>query len=241
MKRCSNCKDNTVYEANLILCPECQSVLEPIPGGRRAETPPDMPPAYQPSLPSSPEPEHTFETRRGRRVILNGAVAEISPRQYYPNRISKLVMAIFAGEPYQFGHTSIVTTLRVEEHTTTGLPARGRDVIIFGNLQSTLVPGDDVEVTASIRGGRHRGLVARRIYNHTTDSVARVQPHISAAFFRILLLVIALPLCMILGSISPGDLQNLFVGAIVWVGSYCIAPVIILYVGYRTLREVFRI
>lgn len=231
MKICTECKDNIIYESLLDLCPVCNAVLTdylpgtaPNSGNRRL---PDV--ARQPADIAPVRSAYVFEQKRGLRIIINGAVAECQVQQYYQSRFSKIVLALFAGEPYQLSHTSFTTLLRIEELSTRGYPEQSRDVIMHGNVQSIFAFGDDVQVTAKRRGRR---LIATRIFNHNTDSRVKIQAHIPANLIRLIVLGLAFSVYLLFSRISLTGLMAtlasgllglvkfllpiLFVGWIIW-------------------------
>ena len=107
--------------------------------------------AQQEPLNTAPQ----FETRRGRSVIFRGSVAEVTSHSRHYNRFHKIINAVFRGEPYQFGHSSYETVIRVEEFTDGRLPSRWQDLVMYGDIEGSVQVGDDIEARAILRGGRY--------------------------------------------------------------------------------------
>ena len=105
-----------------------------------------------------------FETHDGRRYVFRGRVAEVNSLSRYHNRFHKVVNTVVQGEPYQFGHTSFETVIRVEEFTDGRLASMARDLVMYGDIEGTVQVGDDVTVHADIRRGRY---VVRSLHNET--------------------------------------------------------------------------
>lgn len=238
MKTCLECSNNVLYEDALDLCPECSAVLSEYAGqgrgGRSSVTIPSPPAGGGQQLQQS---AYVFEQSRGFRVVLNGAVAEFQVQQYYQSRFTRLMLALFAGEPYQLSHTSFTTHLRIEEHSARGYPERNRNVLMHGNVQTLFAYGDDVEVTARRRRGR---LIATRIYNHNTESLVRIQPHIPANVVRIGVVILAVVLYMVISSINFSELFALTGGVVLGLFARLLPVLLIIWVLWTLLKRLFR-
>lgn len=204
MKRCPEC--SAVYENTLDVCPTCGEPLENYVatsnnnnGFHNRQSGRDI---HQEAPPSRADSAYIFEEEQGRNIIINGSVAEANTQQYYQSRFTKIVQAIFSGEPYQLSHTSFMTIFRVEEHTTRGYPERARDITLYGNMHNVFAIGDDVTVTARRKGSR---LVARNVYNHSINGNVRVQAYIPAFIIRLLAMVVALIVASIIYGIVTAD------------------------------------
>lgn len=182
MKQCPEC--NLIYEDNMDVCPNCGSVLQSFEPQRTNNArnitinPYD---SVRKGVTSVNDRTYTFESVSGRTYTINGSVAESSTQQYYQSKFTKFFHAIFSGEPYQLSHTTFVTVFRVEEQVRSGFPMNARDIVLYGEMQNLFAVGDDVTVTARRKGSR---LVARRVFNHSIDSLIRVQPYIPAGVIR---------------------------------------------------------
>lgn len=174
-----------------------------------------------------------FEAVERGKIVLNGKVVESNLQQYYQARFTKIFQSVFHGEPYQFGHTTFVTVFRVEEHRQYGFAERSRDIVVYGQLQNTLVPGDDVTVVAAPKGSR---LIAKSIVNHSSE--AQIIPSggmISAAVARTAILVPLIVVVAVLAkvmttppNIVAGTFINLF-----W-------PIILVGIGIAWIKKRFR-
>ena len=203
MKKCHEC--NVVYENTHDVCPTCGDRLEsdqPSSRGgidinricRNHHSDTDI------------EDNYTFVINDGFRTVINGAVAEINTQQFYHSKLVKKIKSIFAGEPYQLSPNSYITTFRLEEHTMYGYPEQAQDVTLYGNMRGVFVVGDDVTVRAKKRGNR---FIAKKIYNHTTNSTVDVQASIPAGFIRVLALLLAIFIVYTLNSIASMDFATI--------------------------------
>lgn len=137
-----------------------------------------------------------FETHLGGRMYsFRGSVAEVNSHSRYYNRFHKVVNTISQGEPYQFGHTNYETVIRVEEFTDGRLPSQARDLIMYGDIEGSVQPGDDVEIYAVRRGGRY---VIRTLHNFQTGSDVVPGAQVSA-LVCLILVICALILVVSLG------------------------------------------
>lgn len=237
MKRCGEC--NAIYEDQYDICPTCGEKLESYTqasGGtthrntysQREENSRSYANNQQNS---SERSSYVFEQQNGANVIINGAVVEANTQQYYQSKFTKIIQALFSGEPYQLSHTSFVTIFRVEEHTMRGYPEHARDITVYGNTQNLFAVGDDVTVEARRRGNRY---VAKRIYNHSIDSNMHIQPYIPAgAIWGILIAIIALIIMLI------SSLPAIGAGIIKLIGS--LMPVIVVIgIFWYVFRSFFK-
>ena len=209
MKRCEEC--NAVYEDSFDICPTCGGKLDPFSQGTRRGVSSEQ--NYYDGLNQNrehvteeknnqPNDSYNFEQVDGNKITINGAVAESNTQQYYQSKFTKILQALFSGEPYQFSHTTFVTIFRVEEHTQRGYPEHARDIILYGNMQNVFAVGDDVTVEAKQRGSRY---IAKRIYNHTINSEVRIQPNLPASAIRFIALAIIAIIVGLLYSIATAD------------------------------------
>ena len=123
MKWCHEC--NAVYEDSFSRCPACGTRLVP------------MQEYHEPaSYGSEQQRESSYNRTRnhyqersalrfiesaGSRITVNGEIADVSTQQLYQSKFTKVVRALFSGEPYQLSHTSFITIFRVEEHVDRGV------------------------------------------------------------------------------------------------------------------------
>lgn len=240
MKWCPNC--NVAYEDGYSQCPACKARLEPMRGASSEwrETPPNYYPNDSGSQyvhrPSGSE-NYPFVEKSGRSIIVNGEVADLSTQQLYQSRFTKIVRALFSGEPYQLSHTSFITIFRVEEHVDRGYPEKALDFTIFGSLRNLLSPGDDVSVTAKQKGHRY---IARHIYNHSTDSPMRITPNISATVIRILFLLFLIAIAatvILIASIDYSAIGNAIEAAILSILPAAIMIGAIVYYIVHSIRR----
>ena len=174
-----------------------------------------------------------FQTTDGRNIVFNGQIVESNTQQYYQSKLTKIIQAIFNGEPYQLSHTTFVTVFRIGEYVQRGFAEQARDVVVYGQLQNVLAAGDDVTVVARQSGNR---LVAKSIVNHSSE--AQVIPQggliaagvIRAAVFIPLFILMLLLVALITtpSSVIVDSLLN-----IIW-------PVILIGIGIAWLKGKFK-
>lgn len=146
----------------------------------------------------------------GRRVEINGIVDDVDKVQYYQSKFTKLWRAVFSGEPYQLGHTTFESRIRVSEIMPEGFSRQAIDVVLYGNAQNIISKNDDLRIDAVRKGNR---LVARRIYNNATNSYISIQPNIPAGIFRaiiiLLIFVIYTVVRSLIGAVESTDFNSL--------------------------------
>lgn len=228
VKRCPECE--LIYEDDMDVCSSCGEKLEPYHPEQPVTSREEPEEAYRdPGVVVRNDPveeNHGFLDEIGNSYIINGTVSEINTQQYYQSRLTKVIQALIAGEPYQLSHTTFVTLFRVEERTQTGYPAQARDITLYGNMQNIFATGDDVTVTARRKGTQY---VARNVYNHSVDSPIRLQPYISANVIRVIMLIALFLLGYLIYSLVTADYSSLLAAvmpliigiAIIW---YMVKP-----------------
>lgn len=183
MKRCPLCGEE-YSDDTLTICHFDGIVLEAVPNA--------PPQSGQPPLPSKPkavlqqgahQADAPLVSRGFLYYSIEGIVAEVLPQQYYPTTFSKVLRSLFGGEPFQFGHTSFATIVRVAERRDVGFPEQACDVRQYGNVENIIAPGDDVQISAK---RKHGGFVAKSIYNHSADTYVHLQGMIPAGVIRLL-------------------------------------------------------
>lgn len=235
MKWCTNC--NAAFEDEYYRCPACGSRLESIDGEPFEEPGPTIYPDPELIQRRSNNNQPQFLETVGSRVIVNGEIADLTTQQLYQSKFTKMVRAIFSGEPYQLSHTSFITVVRVEEHVNRGFPEQALDFTLFGSMQSLLSPGDDVRVTAKRTGHRY---IAKQIYNHTTNSQVRVSPNISATVIRVLsalLLLVVVTTVVLIASIDYSAIGSAIKAAVFSILPTVIMVVAIVYYIFSSIRK----
>lgn len=234
MKHCANCDIDVDNSFNL--CPYCGQALSI--SGQAGGTSGTA--SSGPSNRSSGSATHRatnstipFQTEEGNHIVFNGQIVESGTQQYYQSKLTKVIQAIFHGEPYQLSHTTFVTVFRIEEHVQRGFAERARDIVVYGQLQNVLSPGDDVTVVAQPAGDR---LVARSIINHSSET--QIVPQggtISAGVVRAAVLVpLAIILLMLIAVAStPADVLVGTVLNVCW-------PLILIGLGIAWVRNKFK-
>lgn len=157
-----------------------------------------------------------------RNVEINGVAESVHPVQYYQNKLTKFIRAVFSGEPYQFGHTTFENLIRINELMPEGYSKQAIDVVLYGNLQSVIAEGDDLRIEAVRKGNR---LVAKRIYNNATNSYIHVQPNIHASFIRAIIALIVFSICILIKTLfsmienvnSATNESNFFSNVFSWI------------------------
>lgn len=250
MKHCGHCDVDVDNSFNL--CPYCGQALTTV-GAGSSPRPQQGPTAGQQATsgqatatyrtqdsrsagthsPYSSAESIPFQSAMGGDIVFNGQVVESSTQQYYQSKFTKVVQAVFHGEPYQLSHTTFVTVFRIEEHVQHGFAEQARDIVVYGQLQNVLSAGDDVTVVAHHEGNR---LVAKSIINHSSE--AQVIPHggiISAGIVRAavliplaILLILLIALISTPSSVIVGTLLNIF-----W-------PIILIGAGIAWLKGKFK-
>ncbi len=219
-KYCPACGSFFLYDDSQTVCPDCGRRLEvyrpyaspnvetPPPAEERRETRGSTPHFEQaqqqwtyaapPSggqnrqaggaAPSNP----AFRIQEGGRCIFRGAVFHVDTvvREY--GFLRKVFYSVFSGEPFQLGRTSYLTNIRLEEHTDAGFPEQSETVIYYGDIESQLATGDDVQIQCV----RHRGrYMAERIYSFDHNrSLSPESIRVSAWLVRALFLFVVLAL-----------------------------------------------
>lgn len=204
MKRCSLC--NAVYDDSHGVCPTCGVRLNSL--TEEADRPANPNVIVHNTSYNNRSCQNVqassihFYERSGLTHIFNGAVAEVSTQQYYQSKSTKLIRALFSGEPYQLSHTSYITILRIEEHTLRRYPEQAQDIVLFGGVQNIFAPGDDLTIRAKRRGNRY---VAKRIFSHSIDRNIRIEGNIPAGAIRLLFLILAAAIIWVIHGIASID------------------------------------
>lgn len=163
MRHCEYC--NIDVDNSFNLCPYCgreltASTTKSSDTSRNSDS-------YRPPQQHMPSPDAIpFQTFANGKCQFNGQVIECITQQFYQSKLTKIIRAIFYGEPYQLSHTTFVTVFRIEEYTQHGFSEQSRDLVIYGQLQNILSAGDDVTVTAHYKGQQ---IVADYIINHSSE------------------------------------------------------------------------
>lgn len=186
MKTCSIC--GKTYPDSYTICEDCFIDLPgntQSPGTDQTTVPPlHAEVASQGDRPSTAwnmenRSTRQFMRKNGKTYTVYGTVAEINQQQYYQAPLTKIINAIFRGEAYQFGHTTFTSIIRADEIVDTGFPEQSVDLLLFGNVQSIISPGDTIDATASIHSGRYL------IRNASINGVPiRLQSRIPASLLR---------------------------------------------------------
>lgn len=190
MKRCSLC--NAVYDDSYGTCPTCgvrlNSLTEAAEHLANSNVTVHSASLNNGSRQNAQASSIQFYERSGSTHIFNGALAEVSTQQYYQSKSTKLIRAVFSGEPYQLSHTSYITILRIEEHALRRYPEQAQDIVLFGGVQNVFAPGDDLTIRAKRKGNRY---VAKRFFSHSIDRNIRIEGNIPAGLIRFLFLILA--------------------------------------------------
>lgn len=203
MKTCQRCGNYILYDDSTTVCPNCGNTLtawktrdmgvtdsdtiSPVTNTRKNKNEPDA------------SNEEAFEVIDGKNHIINGRITEISTQTRVHSRLKKLVNVIFHGEPYQLGHTSHETVIRVTENCLHRFSSRSRDIFFYGDVEGRFVVGDNIRTVAT---EIHDRLVVREMINKTTGSNIRPAAQLSsgsvAVLAGVLLAVFALLLWLLL-------------------------------------------
>ena len=159
MKRCPSCR--YFYEDALSVCPGCNVTLEVFGSGTQQNTAGNGTQQHTAGNGNAAsggtasggqrndlggDSTYVFERHTGLHYTINGSIADSNTQQYYQSGLTKFIRSLFGGEPYQLGHTTFVTILRVEEHVRSGFPEQARDVVMYGDTRNIFVTGDDVTI-----------------------------------------------------------------------------------------------
>lgn len=135
-----------------------------------------------------------FLVQEGGRYIFRGAVFHVETLVREYGFLRKVLYCVFAGEPFQLGRACYLTNIRIEEHTDTGYPERSETVVYYGDIESQLATGDDVQLECVRRRGRY---MAARVYSFdhnrplSPESVRVPVWLVRALFFLALFLLLA--------------------------------------------------
>lgn len=233
MKHCRNCEVDVDNSFNL--CPYCGQTLTSTQAIRDGvgETPIHSStdgPSDRTHISAEPP---SFQTVEGRDITFNGQIVDSNTQQYYQSKLTKIIQAVFYGEPYQLSHTTFVTAFRIEEHVQHGFAEQARDIVVYGQLQNVLSAGDDVTVVARREGDR---LVAKSIVNHSSE--AQVIPHggiISAGLVRAAVIIPLAILIMLLIELmlTPSNVIVSTLANILW-------PIILIGAGIAWVKGKFK-
>lgn len=212
MKRCNVC--NTICDDSYEVCVACGNPL----------TTPEAP------------PEEPFSRQDGSVTVFHGVVVQADTRQYYQSGFTKVIRSLFAGEPYQLGHTSHITVLRLAQRTNGSNPGQAQEVVIYGGVQNILSPGDVVTVRTRRRGGRY---IAADVFNHTVSSHVRIEGNVAAGVVQTLL---ALALIAIVGIVYViASINYAEVGRSVTQFLTSLLPAVMaILAGWYIIRQFFR-
>lgn len=136
-----------------------------------------------------------FYWQEGRKEFYRGSVSEITPVTRYPTRGEKVFQALFSGVPYQFGRSTTVLRIRLEEHVPdmSRFPERTVTLEYPSDADGELIYGDDITVEAATRGGKR---IAKKIWVNENDARRRVgaSMEIPAWMIRVVVLFMTLML-----------------------------------------------
>ncbi len=216
MKKCPRCNDFALYDDNVQFCPVCETELIMYRRGNASgatykddagsNTHNDEQP-IRPHNRTQPDRVNTdqstepqFETRSGLRYQYRGTITEIHPDSRFNSRLKKWIYALLRSEPYQFGHTSHKTIIRVEGFHTGRVSGERRDLIFYGDVEGRFNHGDDVTITAKKRGDRY---IVTNMYLNETQSYVRPGPQIPAGVIALATVgMFLLALFLIIGLIN---------------------------------------
>lgn len=247
MKVCPNCQ--TTYPDDELQCAYDGEMLVPAPSETPASSrssasqgaqnqsysPRPSNPGIVTPLPNEQQIPLVRRTFAGYRI--NGRIAEVNTQQYYPTTFAKCVRSLFSSEPFQFGHTSFATILRINEHQQMGIPVHMRDVTMYGNAQNILTTGDDVEAIAS---KKHGLFIARRVYNHTSASYIHVQGLVPAWIVKCIFLFLAFMIASLVSFLLQVNYAYLLEGVLAALYRL-IEPFISIIIGIAIVVYLFRI
>lgn len=172
-----------------------------------------------------------FLVQEGGRYIFRGAVFHVDTLVREYGFLRKVFYCVFAGEPFQLGRACYLTNIRIEEHTDTGYPERSETVVYYGDIESQLATGDDVQLECVRRRGRY---MAARIYSFdhnrplSPESVRVPVWLVRVLFFAAVFLLFAF----------TAEVVNFFVsGAFLALLSQLMLPLIIIGVLWFWLRS----
>lgn len=216
MKTCSIC--GREYPDTFTVCEDCFIDL-PENTQSRGPSPVTAPPPDTESVGEEGHPStawnqeersrRQFIRKNGNTYTVYGTVAEINQQQYYQTVLTKIINAIFRGEAYQFGHTTFTSIIRVDEIVSSGFPEQSIDLLLFGNAQSIISPGDTIDAMTSMHNRRH--LIRNATINGTP---LRLQSRIPASSLRaVFSLVLLLLLCLIYYIASGNAMKDIQHGA----------------------------
>lgn len=247
MKRCPNCNDFALYDDNVSTCPICDSNLVTYSrngststtstgtGTTRTREPvrPNTETQRTNTANATQQTAPEFERISGLRYHYRGIITEISSHARLHTRLKKWVNAVFRGEPYQLGHTSHETIIRVEEFHNGRVAGRKRDLVYYGDVEGRFNYGDDVSITAKRRGDRY---IVTNMYLNETESRVRPGPQIPAGIIAILSLILLVVAIYLIG----GIIAFITSGALFVLFEKAITIIIVVAVLWWIVRGLFR-
>lgn len=183
---------------------------------------------------AQPQPPAFRTELGGRQVQFRGTIREVTHSTRLHSRFKKIVNSVFQREPYQLGHTSHYTTLRIEEYHPGMYAGNTIDVIFYGDVEGRVYRGDDVTVTTKRIGDRY--VVTRLERNDGQGEVVQPTPQMSAGLIiALILLAIGLPV----GFVAGGGLTAL-AGALVNLAGAILPTAVTIglavYILYKIIR-----
>ena len=197
MKRCEIC--GRVYPNSINVCPTC--FVDLVTDGS-SDTSQPLHDVHTTAVRNENRHPPLIQ-HHGMKAHVEGVVATVHQQQYYQSTGTKLLNAVFRREDYQFGHTTFATILRVEENVARGYAEESIDLLIFGNVQGTIMEGDVIVADVIRSSGR---LVIQRVL--VNGSPISLQARIPAVLLRFGSFMILLLIGLLIYSIASGQLLS---------------------------------
>ncbi len=245
MKRCPVC--GREYSDSNEYCENCFVDLVSIPSNTDQSTDAS---ASSGGRVNTPPPYDDRNARETEEPLLNGNhvhgnVVTTNQQQYYQAVHTKIINALLKNEPFQFGHTTFSTIVRVDEISSRGFSENSIDVIVFGNVQGIIAPGDTFDANVRRSFGRYIAVDAR-----VNDAPVRTQTLMPAIIIRLVFLLIIAAIYGVIHFLTNGGISktadsiavagmSLF-DAILSIGKELFVVVIAVVLLFYLLRMFFR-
>ncbi|HIW75919.1 hypothetical protein [Gordonibacter sp.] len=176
--------------------------------------------------------------------VVTGRVVDVQQQSVFQTTAGKVIALVLDGQPWQFGHQVLKTTVFVEPARTyaNSFDANGqRGIVFYGDINAAVRPGHLIQSTVRRRGGQ---LYVKKLNNLTTNSRVSARFQIGGWMTALVALVtigiLLLFITAVLKAIVDGSLASAIVGLFLTLFEM-LGPVVIMCVGvYWLIKSLFR-